>query len=58
MTCIGLVRHPQNLPSPESYCNHLARYCNNLDYMVGMFKAGKDKKVVLAAMKNIHRRRS
>jgi hypothetical protein len=55
MTCIGLARNPQNLPSPDEYCEHLARYCKYLDYMHGMFKSGKEKKDVLAGLINLHR---
>ena len=55
MTCIGLARNPENLPSPDEYCKHLAAYCKYLDYMHGMFKAGKEKKDVLAGLINLHR---
>lgn len=57
MTCIALARNPQNLPSPEKYCKHLATYCKYLDYMHGMFNAGKAKKDVLAGVTNLHRPR-
>jgi hypothetical protein len=55
LTCIGLSRNPENLPSPERHREHLQKYCAYLDYMHGMFKAGKSKKDVLAGVKNLHR---
>ncbi len=55
LTCIGWVRNPENFPAPEKYCQHLNAYCNYLNYMHQMFKAGKDKKDVLAGVKNLHR---
>lgn len=45
MTCIGLARGHTLMPSPEIYAKHLSIYCQYLDYMHGMFKAGKEKKV-------------
>jgi hypothetical protein len=55
MTCIGFKNNPENLPSPEAYSKHLVTYCKYLDYMHGMFKAGKEKKHVLEGIKNLHR---
>ena len=55
LTCIGWVRNPENLPSPEKYCQHLNVYCNYLNYMSEMFKAGKRKEDVLVGVKNLHR---
>jgi len=55
MACIGLSRNPQNVPSPERHGEHLQRYCAFLDYMHGMFKAGKTRPEVLAAVKQLHR---
>lgn len=55
LTCIGLARNPQNMTSPERYCKYLATYCDNLNYMHGMFKANKEKKDVLAGVKSLHR---
>lgn len=55
LTCIGFARNPQNLPSPDKYCEHLAMYCRYLDYMHGMFKAGRQKADVLAGLINLHR---
>ena len=54
LTCIGWVRNPENMPSPEKYCQHLNTYCNYLNYMHQMFKAGKNKKDVLTGVKNLH----
>lgn len=55
LTCIGWMRKPENIPSLERYCQHLKRYCDNLNYMHEMFKAGKRKEDVLAGIKNLHR---
>lgn len=55
LTCIGLSRDRTNLPSPERHAEHLQKYCAYLDYMHGMFKAGKDKKHVLAGVISAHR---
>ena len=51
LTCIGLSRNPENLPSPQKHREHLQKYCAYLEYMHGMFKAGKEKKHVLAGVK-------
>lgn len=58
MACIGLSRNPENLPSPQKHREHLQNYCAYLDYMHGMFKAGKEKKHVLAGVKSLHRPRA
>jgi hypothetical protein len=57
MSCIGLARNPQQLPPNyrEAYFKHLTAYCNYLDYMHGMFKAGKSKYDILTGLKNLHR---
>ncbi len=55
LTCVGLSRARQYLPSPDAHSNHLQNYCALLDYMHGMFKAGKDKGDVLTGLKNAHR---
>ena len=55
LTCIGIARNPENLPPSVKHREHLQKYCAYLEYMHGMFKAGKDKKLVLAGIKNLHR---
>jgi len=55
MTCIGLARHPEFLPAPEKYIEHVGKYCQYLDYMHGMFMSGKSKQDVLAGVINLHR---
>lgn len=55
LTCIGFKKNPEYLPSPQAYSKHLVTYCKYLDYMEGMFKAGKEKKHVLEGVKNLHR---
>jgi len=55
MNCIGMTLHPEYLPPADKYCNHLRRYCDYLNYMHEMFKAGKRKEVVLVGVRNLHR---
>jgi hypothetical protein len=57
MTCIGLVKNPQHLPAdfPDKYFKHLTTYCKYLDYMHGMFKAGKKKEDVLSGVISLHK---
>ncbi len=55
MTCIGLANHPEMLPAPDKYIEHLGKYCKYLDYMHQMFKGGKAKQDVLTGVINLHR---
>ena len=55
LTCIGWARNPENVPSLEDYRKHLSTYCTYLNHMHAMFRAGKEKKDVLAAVVNLHR---
>jgi hypothetical protein len=55
LTCIGWVHNPQAMPKPEDYRRHLKTYCNYLNYMCGMFEAGKAKQHVLVGVRNLHR---
>jgi hypothetical protein len=55
LTCIGWSLSPQDVPKPEVYCKHLDTYCGYLNYMNGMFKAGKEKEHVLVGVKRMHR---
>jgi hypothetical protein len=57
LTVIGTVKNPEYLGSdfPGKYLVHLNTYCNYLNYMRQMFKAGKSKEVVLAGVKNLHK---
>lgn len=55
LTVIGMKKNPEWLPSPDAYVQHLVAYCKYLDYMEGMFKAGKEKKHVLEGVINLHR---
>lgn len=50
-----MKKNPEYLPSPEAYVKHLVTYCKYLDYMEGMFNAGKEKKHVLDGVINLHR---
>lgn len=54
LTCIGLVRNPENLPSLERYGKHLRTYCDYLNYMHQAFKVGKKKEDVLVGVKNLY----
>jgi hypothetical protein len=57
LTCMGLIKNPQHLPANyvEKYFQHLTTYCNYLQYMHGMFNAGKSKADVLAGVRNLHK---
>ncbi len=54
-TCLGLSRNQERVPSAEKWGKHVATYCAYLEYMNGMFKAGKEKKHVLGGVINLHR---
>jgi hypothetical protein len=55
MSCIGWANHLATPPSPEAYSRHLGNYCQQLDYIHGMFKAGKGKQEVLAGLIRLRR---
>ncbi len=55
MTCMGWARNREYIPSADAYRNYLTKYCDYLHYMHEMFKAGKDKKDVLAGVINLHK---
>jgi hypothetical protein len=57
LTSISIVRHPEYLPPglADKYHEHLKKYCVYLNYMHGMFKAGKSRQDVLAGVKNLHK---
>ena len=57
VTCIGLIKNPEYLDKDfaDKYFKHLNSYCNYLNYMHDMFKAGKSKDAVLAGVKNLHK---
>jgi hypothetical protein len=55
MNWIGLLQNPQYMQPPEEYYKHLQRYCANLEYIHGMFKAGREKEIVLEGVRNLHR---
>jgi hypothetical protein len=56
-TCIVMAQNPQCLAAdfPTKYFDHLTTYCKYLDYMHGMFKAGKRKEDVLSGVISLHR---
>ena len=39
----------------EQFIKHLNTYCDRLEYMRNMFRAGKAKQIVLEAMISMHR---
>ena len=57
VTVIGLVKNPEFLGTdfPDKYFRHLNTYCNYLNCMHEMFKAGKARDVVLVGVKNLHK---
>lgn len=57
LTCMGLIKNPEYLAADfvERYFKHLTTYCNYLQYMHGMFNAGKSKAEVLAGVRNLHK---
>ena len=55
MTCIGLAHHPEALPAPDKYMEHVGRYCTYLKYMHDMFKGGKSKQDVLDGVISLHK---
>ena len=56
-SCIGMIKNPEYLGADfrDKYFKHLNTYCNYLNYMHEMFKAGKPKDAVLAGVKNLHK---
>jgi hypothetical protein len=59
MTSISLRAHPEYVPPDlhERYSKHLSTYVSRLNYIHGMFKAGRTKADVLNGMINLHRQR-
>jgi hypothetical protein len=57
LTCIGLVKHPEFMPTDfqNKYTEHMNKYCTYLQYMNDLFKAGRTKEQVLAAVVSLHR---
>jgi hypothetical protein len=53
-TATTFYRDPSKVPSVEVWCKHLNTYCAYLNHMYELFKAGRDKSIVLAALKNMH----
>lgn len=53
-TCIGLARSSVDQARIPEHVNHLKRLCDNLNYIEGMFNAGKSKEVVLIGIRKLH----
>jgi hypothetical protein len=56
-TCISLVHNPEHFPQNfiEQYAKHLTTYCDYLNYMHGMFNAGKSRSDVLEGVRSLHK---
>lgn len=39
----------------ENLVKHVATYCDRLEYMHSMFRAGRDKETIMLALRNMHR---
>jgi hypothetical protein len=52
---VNIAQNPEFIPNMAKYIKHVENYCVRIDYMRRMFEAGKDKDVVLGAIKNMHR---
>lgn len=55
VTCLGLVRNPEYQKKIPMHLEVWNKYCTYLQYMEGMFKAGKAKEHVLAGVRNLHK---
>lgn len=55
ITCIGLARNVEYQKQIPRHLEHWTRLCDYLNYMEGMFKAGKAKEHVLAGVRNLHK---
>ncbi|PYU52720.1 MAG: hypothetical protein DMG48_05435 [Acidobacteria bacterium] len=55
ITAIGIARNPACQTGFPKHIEHLQKYCNYLNYMEGMFNAGKPKEHVLQGVRNLHK---
>jgi hypothetical protein len=55
LTCIGIARNPQVKQTFFKYFDHVNRYWTYLNYIEGMFSAGKSRADVLLGVRNIHK---
>lgn len=55
LTAISYANMPQARTRLDGFIKHLNTYCVRLEYMHKMFKAGRDKQVVLDAFISMHR---
>lgn len=55
ISCVGMARNPEFQKNFPKHFEHLNRYWKYLDYMEGMFRAGKTKADVLVGVKNLHK---
>ena len=54
-TCIGLVHHPELWREKAvKHLKHLSIYCDRLNYMRQMFEDGRDRNVILEALRRMH----
>lgn len=54
-TSVSIARTKQMSSFAEKYFGHLNVYCTRMDYNSKMFKAGREKALVLEAIKQLHR---
>jgi len=55
LTCLGYVRNPEYQEQIPRHFDHWKRFCTYLDHMERMFKAGRAKEDVLAAVRHLHK---
>jgi hypothetical protein len=54
-TAIAFAQTPNHTYNYEGFLKYLTTYCDRLEYMNRMFKAGRTKEIVLGAMQSMHR---
>jgi hypothetical protein len=54
---VNIAQNPEYTPNMAAYLKHIENYCARINYMYmrQMFEAGRDKKTVFEAVKNLHR---
>jgi len=52
---VNIAQNPEYTPNMAKYLKHIEDYCARINYMRQMFEGGKDKKIVLEAVMNLHR---
>lgn len=52
---VNIAQNPEFTPNMAAYLKHIEAYCARINYIRQMFEGGKDKKIVLEAVMNLHR---